>query len=270
MKQDIKNKISSMQHDKNTTFSIIASYILDHSNYKKLKIKDIIESCHVSSSGVIRFCKELGLSGFSELKYLLCMDADNRDYSYVKKMVLSQSADRHLNHVALAFLETRDLLSKTKLEHAITLIENADTIVAYGLGSSYILALDFEMKFSRIKKNVKAINDINLQYFASKNADSSTLAIAFSYSGKTTEVLDNLTEAKNQGAKTILITCQTPENMKYQFDEILYVYRSEPTESRLSTTSRLSMMYLVDLIYFSYFDKNYNKIEDILNKNTRY
>lgn len=61
---------------KESTNSIIASYILD--NIEKMQtigIKNFADSCNVSISSISRFCREIGLENFSELKLIL-MQAD--------------------------------------------------------------------------------------------------------------------------------------------------------------------------------------------------
>lgn len=55
-----------------STNSIIADYILNHMDeVKNLGIKEIAERCHVGTGSVSRFCKDIGLQDFVELRELL-------------------------------------------------------------------------------------------------------------------------------------------------------------------------------------------------------
>lgn len=49
---------------------LVYDFILQHpKEFAVLKVKDIAEAVNVSSSTVMRFCKKMGCSGFSEFKY---------------------------------------------------------------------------------------------------------------------------------------------------------------------------------------------------------
>lgn len=57
---------------KGSTNSVIASYILEHmEDMKDLGIKELAARCHVGLGSVSRFCREIGLQDFVELKELL-------------------------------------------------------------------------------------------------------------------------------------------------------------------------------------------------------
>ncbi|MCQ8274893.1 hypothetical protein NF437_10430, partial [Streptococcus suis] len=51
--------------------SIIASYILEHLEYMKdIGIQKFAEDCNVSTSSISRFCRDVCLESFSELKMI--------------------------------------------------------------------------------------------------------------------------------------------------------------------------------------------------------
>ena len=57
---------------KGSTNSVIASYILEHmEDMRDLGIKELAARCHVGLGSVSRFCREIGLQDFVELKELL-------------------------------------------------------------------------------------------------------------------------------------------------------------------------------------------------------
>ena len=65
--------LSTIASERNgSTNCMIASYILDHLNeVQNMGIRDIAEKCHVAMSSISRFCKEIGLRDYAELKELL-------------------------------------------------------------------------------------------------------------------------------------------------------------------------------------------------------
>ena len=65
--------LSTLVSEKNgSTNSQIAAYILNHlEEVQNLGIKEIAKECNVAVSSISRFCKEVGLRDFAELKELL-------------------------------------------------------------------------------------------------------------------------------------------------------------------------------------------------------
>lgn len=266
---NIKAKIKQLSAGKNTVYANIADFLLNYEEFQHLKIKHVMEACHVSSSSVVRFCQELGFRGFSEMKFALINDFEYRSYDYLKHFGVSGDIDNHLEAIMVSFEKTRKMLSMEKLINIIEQIRNSQEIQVWGLGTSYVVSLDFEMRFSRLKKYVKAADDINLQYFAAKNASQDTLVIGICYSGATRDIIENMRVAKEEGAKTIIFTNEKNRFFEEIFDIVVYIYTSEPTQSRVSTASRLTMLYIVDLIYFEYIDKFKEETKMILNHNSK-
>ncbi|WDC84259.1 hypothetical protein PL321_18945 [Caloramator sp. mosi_1] len=74
MNNKLLKQLKVLSTNDNSTYSVIAQYLLkmyDIKNIENLKIIQIQNECHVSSSTIVRFCKHIGCSGFSELKYKL-------------------------------------------------------------------------------------------------------------------------------------------------------------------------------------------------------
>lgn len=68
---------------------------------------------------------------------------------------------------------------------------------------------------------------------------------------------------------TVVLTNEKNRHFDKCYDQVIYIHTSEPTESRVSTTSRLTMLYVVDLLYFSYLDQNLELAKGILDYNSR-
>ena len=56
----------------NSTNSQIASYILNHlEEVRDSSIRDLASKCYVSLSSISRFCRDMGLNDFAELRELI-------------------------------------------------------------------------------------------------------------------------------------------------------------------------------------------------------
>ena len=264
----VKGRLLTARQDKNVSFQKIAEYLLEERDYSDLKVQNIVRACNVSASGVIRFCKYLGVSGFSELKYQLVHESDREAERLMHENAIRRSSEEHLKQIHEAFQETHNFLDTNQMSQMIERLNEAEEIVVIGLGSSWIIAKDLELRFQRIKKNCRALNDVNLQYFAAKNAASRTVFWGITYSGTTQAVLQNLEIAGNEGAATILMTHESNRQFEASFDYMIYVHGQEAKERRTSTICRLTMLYLVDMIYFMYMNRYSDEVTHCLDYNS--
>ena len=265
----LKGKLMLARQEKNISFQKISEYLMEDRDYSDLKVQNIVGACNVSASGVIRFCKYLGLSGFSALKYLLVHETEQERERVEWENNIRRSSDEHLANIYEAFQETHIHLDTVQMNQMIERLHEAGEIVVLGLGSSWIIAKDLELRFKRIKKNCQALNDINLQYGASRTAWMVTIFCGFTYSGTTRDVLDNLRIAREEGAATILMTHHSNRQFEEEFDYIIYVYGSEARDRRTSTICRLAMLYLVDMIYFMYMNRYSQEVTACLDYNSK-
>ncbi len=268
---EIKRKLQEMSESSNDIYKDIANYLLNQKDYINLKMQDIQEYCHVSKTSVFRFCKAIDLSGFSEMKFLLIQTKEEDKKVIIRdNYALSAKANEHLNNIAVSFVETRDLLSDKKLNEVVKEIKDAQFIHVYAVGSTYLVAQDLELKLERVGIKIKSYNDNNLQFFAAKNIRPKDLAIGLTYSGKSKQVIESLRISKEEGAKTILMTSEVNVQFEKEFDCVLYISSTDQISRRITTTSRLTMLYVVDLIYYHYLHHDIDTVNEILRHNKLY
>ncbi|WZL80779.1 MurR/RpiR family transcriptional regulator [Vallitaleaceae bacterium 9-2] len=262
-------KLTQMTKADNLSYTTLAKHILESDNPKKLKLKTLQLNCHVSNATILRFCKALGTSGFSELKYLLAQEREQKKECLITKhSELFEMSTEHFDNIEASFIATRRLLSPDLLETIVEVLHQSKVINIYALGGTFLVAQDFELKLDRIGKFCKSYNDKNLQFFASKNLTENDLAIGITYSAKSKSVIDSLIVAKEQGAKTLLITSEKNTEFEHSIDFIVYINSTDHINRLVTTTSRLTMLYIIDLIYYRYIKKNQTYIEKKLAHNS--
>lgn len=265
MNAEVMRSLQEMTKNKNDTYSALARELLNRKDYSHLKMKELQEACHVSSTTVFRFCKELRISGFSELRFLLSQTEErDRKIRLKETAALSRRTDSHLDKIVLSLVETRDFLTDETLQNVVGLLREAGLVNLYASGSTYLVARDFELKLDRIKVHAKSYQDANLQYFAAKNSGKGVLGIGITYSGKTESVIQSLRITKEQGGATLLITSEENRQFETEFGNVLYVGATDMRHRLTTTTARFSMLYLLDLIYYSYINENLEEVNDIL------
>ncbi len=246
----------------------IAFALLGMRSYSSLKVKDIQDICHVSSTTVFRFCKKLNVSGFSELKFLLDSEQGREVIEIRDNYALSSKTNIHLTNITKSFIATRDLMTDQQIDTVVAWMQQARKINIFANGSTSLIGRDLEYKLDRIGVTAKTYDEDNSQYFAAMNATPEMLCFGISYSGQTKSVLRNLRYARGQGAKTILITnVDNRGRFQDQYDLILYVASNEAINRLITTTARLTMLYLVDLIFYSFIYSDFDRFNRILLNN---
>ncbi len=229
-------------------------------------ITDLAEMCGVGDTTVFRFCKALKLNGYQEFKMLLAQDIANKkgvnnaiagmielgdDVKTVCKKTFS-------THIA-ALNETFNLLDFDAIIKAVDLISAAKRIHFFGIGSSGIIALEAKQKFMRILPNVEFVADCHMQCMAASLLDSRDLAVIFSYSGSTKDMIDVHRLAKQNACKSICITRFPKTALTNQADVVLLCGSNEgPLDGGASSTSMVQL-YLLEVLYMQYFVKHYNQ-----------
>lgn len=238
----------------------IASYILENqSKTIQLSIRDIAECCSTSQAAVVRFCKLLGLEGFKQLKHQLTADVLNASKEQPPAMKfsditgragVSEIAESIINNNICSMVETKQLIDYNVLELAIHRIANAKRVDFYGVGASGLVALDAQQKFIRIGKHSCAHSDPHVQITMAANLLPEDVAVAISYSGRTNDVLESVSAAKQAGATVIAITRYGSGNpLAAQADITLCAASPELSIRSASTSSRIAQLTVIDILF---------------------
>ena len=268
---DIISTLKAMAKEKNSIDGIIAEYILNCENILGIKTEDISRTCHVSNSTIIRFCKKLGFSGFSEFKYSFSEVMQNRKFSSYSQYNRDPENDNYLEDVTLSLSKTKELFTKEKRDQIVELFSECSYGFIYGIGASYIVAQDLEIRFRRLGKYYTALNDLSMMHFTAKSALKEQLFIGISYSGNAVDTMDSLRLAMQQGARTLLVTSERNKKHEYEkeFDLVIYVSAKDDIYYRINATSRMAMIYVNDLLFFSYCKNMGDKAEEVLSRTTK-
>ena len=182
---------------KDSTNSQIASFILDHlDEVQNLGIKEMAAQCNVAISSISRFCKEIGLRDFAELKELLLST-----HMRFEENSNSSSYQDRLHDYSHKVKESIEMVEKSVDMKAITDlcqdIENYNKVAVFGLLKAGSVALNLQgdllMLGKQVYTNVSYTQQI--QYILTSNEND--LIIIFSYTGSYFEY-QNLRALKNK------------------------------------------------------------------------
>ena len=131
---------------KDSTNSQIASYLLNHlDDIKDIGIQEMAKECSVAMSSIFRFCKEIGLDDFNELRELLI----STNMSFEQYSTSSQSKDRLKEY-------------SSKVKESIEMVEESIDMQQIDLLCKEIKKHDHIAIFGLLKATEPAFNNPNI------------------------------------------------------------------------------------------------------------
>lgn len=241
----------------------IAHYFLNSTNIQEdLSSLQVTKQLHISQAALTRFAKKCGFKGYREFKFQYQQQTTS---SEPEVPALGHDLSRRVlrNYTQLR-MQTEEVIDEDKLQRIATLIEDADRVYFFGIGSSGLVARDMKLRFMRLGVVCEALTDQDGFAWTTSILDKNCLVIGFSLSGQTQSIIDSLIDAKNMGAKTVLVTGQ-PQKVQQDFTEILAVALQSKPELILRISAQFPMLLMIDLIYAFFLEINREKKEKIFN-----
>lgn len=235
----------------------IAQFILDNpQSILNSTVNDIGIQAKTSGAAVIRLCKSLGLTGFQDLKVRIAGDLvkpveqgyrdiepDESFFSIVQKTT---------SNSIQSIRDSEEIINYEELERAVHTLAPAKNVHFFGIGASNIIAKDAQQKYLRIQKNATAFTDTHLVATLIANADEDDVVFGISHSGETQEVINVMALAKERGVKTISLTKYGQSSVSSLADIKLFTsYSAEALFRSAATSSRLSQLYMMDILFLS-------------------
>lgn len=202
-----------------------------------MRIRELANEAHVSTTTILRFCKKLDCEGFSEFKLKL-------------KMYLEETSNTDLNDNTSMIIDFLKKAQNKEYKEKINLIceeiNKANNIIFVGIGFSGILAKYSARYISGIGKNTIYIDDpfYPLNF---RNTDN-YVTVVFSISGETETVIDHINILKRKGSKIISITNNEDCTISKLSDINIGYYIQKETFSGFDITTQIPALYLIETI----------------------
>ncbi|MFS1664598.1 MurR/RpiR family transcriptional regulator [Streptococcus sp. zg-JUN1979] len=224
----------------------IADYFLHHRSIDNFKTDFFCDTLHVSKASLTRFSKKCGFSGFREFLYQYKEMTKEREV-----MVYKEWTQNVLSDYEEMLRKNYSVLDESKLERIQQLIEGSSKIYFYAKGSSALALHEMKVRFMRLGILGEVMDDDDMMLWTSLLVDESCLVIAASISGQTQSIIRSLETAKQNGAKTVLMTTKNVDDNTF-CDELLLLASAQ----NLSYGNRISPQFPILLMtdcLFSYF-----------------
>lgn len=207
---------------KGSTNGMIATYILDHlENMHDIGIKELAGQCHVAVSSISRFCKEIGLRDFAELKELL----NSPDLFFERQSHLnsfSQRVGEYQQKVYESIRMVEQSISENQLMHLCDDIRHYQRVAVFGLLKAGSVAMNLQSDLLMLGKQVYTNISYQEQMNYIFNAQRDDLIIIFSYTGSYFEYQEIRAEKKKLSTPKIWMVSGERDHYPEFVDEVLH------------------------------------------------
>ena len=265
MTGNILEFITEQYHSLTRSGRKLADYIFSNTpEAQYLSISALAENSGVSEASITRFCHNLGLSGYNDLKLALAKAAfvtdmgdpsDSPDTITSKDTLGSIFHKLHTSNM-LSLNETLELLDEDEISKAVDLISAADRVFCFGHGGSMVMAMEAWARFSTATSRFVHIADSHMQAMAIALATEKDVILFFSYSGSTKDMEDVMSIAKSRHVSIILVT-HFPKSRAADFADVILLcgYNESPLQSG-SVAAKLGQLFLIDCLFYVFCKRN--------------
>lgn len=230
-------------------------------------ISELSKLAQVSDASVSRFCKNLSLSGFHQLKVELAKASQNEDnyYKELDKDDVGNSIKSILDNKIVEIKNTIEGISKTELKEIMNILKKSRIVQFAAEGDTYIVAQDAEYKFNQIGRLAISSNMWENALAQTLNMSSQDCIVAISNSGESSRLLKQIEEAKKKGIKVIAITNHSESPLALLADyHIKTTFRQRVLQSEYYF-SRVAAMSVIELLFLLLIVEDKQMLESIKN-----
>ncbi|MDN6731435.1 MAG: MurR/RpiR family transcriptional regulator, partial [Atopostipes suicloacalis] len=174
---------------------------------------------------------------------------------------LKDIKEKLLGNAYQSLSDTLPLLDEETIEKANSAIEQAEIVYLFGMGSSYLVAQNISQKWSRIGKTCIVMSDTHSLIASMISGQKKKLFIGISNSGETSEVIQLMKVAQQNGLETMSITQFGGNALSKEAKiNLQHIRVNEPAYRGAATVSLHVQFYLVDVLFYAYSSKNYKEV----------
>ena len=222
-------------------------YYID-SNLKKAKeqsLTKMAEENNVSNTTIIRMCSKLGLSGFSELKYIL-KDIDTPT---------TPTIDNYIGVIKNNINLSLDKLSIKNINKLVEMIKESKKIIIVSVGLSKPMGEYFSKLLMQANKSSFYIYESHIIDLLDKSSTHDDLIVFISNSGETHTLTTIAEKLSYRNFKTVAIVNTPDSSLSKLVDISINTYSEKSNLNGYDVTARSTLLIILDII-FAYYINN--------------
>lgn len=207
--------------------------------------------CSVSDPTILRFCRRLGFEGYQDFKLALAQSlVPSAPFAY-EQIVPGDSIDNVVRKTCRNSLNAVQRLLEDidprQVENGARYLHAADWVGVYATGISEVTALDAEHKFQRLGLRCQALLGPKKQWMHAESARPGEVALIFSQSGHTKQMVEVAIAARAGGARVVSVAAGESPLARVS-DVVIAVLPYDRTELMTPLASRLNHHLVINML----------------------
>jgi len=216
-------------------------------------VAELARRTQTSEATIVRFAQRLGFKGFRDLQIQLAFELGNTQDRIEEEIDIKDDlhavVDKSYYANVNALTESRDALDFDSFKKAVELLNRARAVHIFAQGANYSTACDLSYNLLKLGIVNTVHNDTYMQAVASAISEKYDVVVGISHTGVNRDVIEAVSLARQNGAGTIALTTRSHSPITQIADVTLSTPEKEIVFQGEPLTSRISLMYLVDLLF---------------------
>ena len=232
----------------------------------KMTVKELAQRSGTVPSAVVRFCKSIGATGFSDFK--ICLSAELGGKASAASMLPVSDGDAPQQVFEKVFAsgintlqDTLSMIDFSQAETIVRLLQQATRVVFFGVGTSSVIATDAQYRFAQLGIATSACTDILFMNVTAANLKAGDIAVCISHSGNTKATVNAMRRAKKAGAATVSISSFAHNRLAKESDYKLIAFSDDKNYPVEAVSARIAHICILDALMMSLASKNYETLQ---------
>ena len=232
----------------------------------KMTVKELAEHSGTVPSAVVRFCKSIGATGFSDFK--ICLSAGLGKKVSAAEMLPVGEGDDSKQVFSKVFAsgintlqDTLSMIDFSQAETIVRLLQKATRVVFFGVGTSSVIATDAQYRFAQLGIATSACTDILFMNVTAANLKAGDVAVCISHSGSTKATVDAMRRANKAGATTVSISSFAHSRLATESDYKLIAFSDDKNYPVEAVSARIAHLCILDALMMSLAARKYETLQ---------
>jgi len=240
----------------------------------RLSITELAEQAGASPATVTRFCRAIDYSGYPALRVGAAAEQgrlsanETWDADIGRAFHPGDTATDVMrtlvNAHTVALTSTSDRLDPVVVGRVADAVAASNHVDIYGIGGSAGMAVELQARLYRIGINAHAWSEVHVGLTSAARLGDSSVAIAFSNTGRTEETIEMLALAKSSGAYAVAVTSDPASPMAQVADAHLVSCAPGEYLQPDDLSAKHAQLLVIDLLYLVAAQRDFSRTTSLL------
>src|SRR3954451_5138064 len=240
----------------------------------RLSITELAERAGTSPATVTRFCRAIGYTGYVALRVGAAAEqgrsSDHETWdsdigrAFHPEDTATEVMRTLVNAHTVALTSTSERLDPALVGRVADAVAQSTHVDINGIGGSAGMAVELQARLYRIGINAHAWSEVHVGLTSAALLGESSVAIAFSNTGRTEETIEMLSLAKSAGAYAVAVTSDPASPMAQVADAHLTSYAPGEYLQPDDLSAKHAQLFVIDLLYLLAAQREFSRTTSLL------